>query len=88
MVSPGRFELPTYGLGNRCSIQLSYGDPAVYVNSLGEDRLPLPREIRACYPDAARRDVHPASPSPSKRLVLQHRMDVLPGQLRPAAEKL
>ena len=39
MVSPGRFELPAYGLGNRCSIQLSYGDPAVYVNSLPQDRL-------------------------------------------------
>jgi hypothetical protein len=25
MVAPGRFELPTSGLGNRCSIQLSYG---------------------------------------------------------------
>ena len=25
MVTPGRFELPTSGLGNRCSIQLSYG---------------------------------------------------------------
>ena len=25
MVSPGRFELPTSGLGNRCSIHLSYG---------------------------------------------------------------
>jgi hypothetical protein len=23
--APGRFELPTYGLGNRCSIHLSYG---------------------------------------------------------------
>jgi hypothetical protein len=39
MVSPGRFELPTYGLGNRCSIQLSYGDPTVYVSSLPQDRL-------------------------------------------------
>ncbi len=27
MVSKGRFELPTNGLGNRCSIQLSYKDP-------------------------------------------------------------
>ena len=25
MVTPGRFELPTCGLGNRCSIHLSYG---------------------------------------------------------------
>jgi hypothetical protein len=25
MVAPGRFELPTSGLGNRCSIHLSYG---------------------------------------------------------------
>jgi hypothetical protein len=25
MVTPGRFELPTNGLGNRCSIHLSYG---------------------------------------------------------------
>ena len=25
MVAPGRVELPTFGLGNRCSIQLSYG---------------------------------------------------------------
>lgn len=25
MVTPGRFERPTSGLGNRCSIQLSYG---------------------------------------------------------------
>jgi hypothetical protein len=24
-VAPGRFELPTSGLGNRCSIHLSYG---------------------------------------------------------------
>jgi hypothetical protein len=23
--APGRVELPTYGLGNRCSIHLSYG---------------------------------------------------------------
>ena len=27
MVAPGRFELPTSGLGNRCSIHLSYGAP-------------------------------------------------------------
>ena len=25
MVAPGRVELPTFGLGNRCSIHLSYG---------------------------------------------------------------
>jgi hypothetical protein len=25
MVAPGRVELPTNGLGNRCSIHLSYG---------------------------------------------------------------
>ena len=25
MEAPGRFELPTCGLGNRCSIHLSYG---------------------------------------------------------------
>ncbi len=25
MVTPGRLELPTNGLGNRCSIHLSYG---------------------------------------------------------------
>ena len=46
MVSPGRFELPTYGLGNRCSIQLSYRDPAPYVNSLPHDRLLSAREAQ------------------------------------------
>jgi hypothetical protein len=25
VVAPGRVELPTFGLGNRCSIHLSYG---------------------------------------------------------------
>ena len=25
LVAPGRVELPTFGLGNRCSIHLSYG---------------------------------------------------------------
>jgi hypothetical protein len=25
MAVPGRLELPTFGLGNRCSIRLSYG---------------------------------------------------------------
>ena len=28
MVAPGRVELPTFGLGNRCSIHLSYGADA------------------------------------------------------------
>jgi hypothetical protein len=28
MVAPGRVELPTFGLGNRCSIHLSYGAKA------------------------------------------------------------
>src|SRR5688572_26333221 len=28
LASPARFELATPGLGNRCSIQLSYGDDA------------------------------------------------------------
>ncbi len=28
MAIPGRFELPTFGLGNRCSIRLSYGTVA------------------------------------------------------------
>ena len=29
MEAPGRFELPTRGLGNRCSIHLSYGAAAI-----------------------------------------------------------
>ena len=29
MVAPGRVELPTFGLGNRCSIHLSYGADAI-----------------------------------------------------------
>jgi hypothetical protein len=28
VVAPGRVELPTFGLGNRCSIHLSYGASA------------------------------------------------------------
>ncbi len=28
-MAPGRVELPTFGLGNRCSIHLSYGANAV-----------------------------------------------------------
>ena len=28
VVAPGRVELPTFGLGNRCSIHLSYGADA------------------------------------------------------------
>ncbi len=28
LVPRGRFELPTYGLGNRCSVQLSYRGPS------------------------------------------------------------
>ena len=30
MVAPGRVELPTFGLGNRCSIHLSYGADASF----------------------------------------------------------
>src|SRR5580704_8896117 len=33
MVAPGRFELPTSGLGNRCSIHLSYG-ATLLINNL------------------------------------------------------
>jgi hypothetical protein len=32
LVAPGRVELPTFGLGNRCSIHLSYGANAVVPN--------------------------------------------------------
>ena len=35
MVTLGRFELPTSGLGNRCSIQLSYRAIPVWYRSLG-----------------------------------------------------
>src|SRR5712691_7741614 len=31
MAVPGRLELPTFGLGNRCSIQLSYGTGRLYL---------------------------------------------------------
>src|ERR1700680_4143084 len=35
VVAPGRVELPTFGLGNRCSIHLSYG--AVFKDARGLD---------------------------------------------------
>ena len=36
MAIPGRLELPTYGLGNRRSIRLSYGTAAEPVSQRGE----------------------------------------------------
>ena len=45
VVGLGRFELPTYGLGNRCSIHLSYR-PARKLRSAIVQRLTLP--ARAC----------------------------------------
>ena len=39
MVTPGRFELPTCGLGNRRSIHLSYGASlSIIVSSRGNSR--------------------------------------------------
>jgi hypothetical protein len=32
MVAPGRVELPTFGLGNRCSIHLSYGAVCLFAS--------------------------------------------------------
>jgi hypothetical protein len=38
MAIPGRLELPTYGLGNRRSIRLSYGTVLIGTTfSIGED---------------------------------------------------
>jgi hypothetical protein len=52
MVAPGRVELPTFGLGNRCSIHLSYGAnvnsphylTAIYRHKTSQTSL-SPREI-------------------------------------------
>jgi hypothetical protein len=41
MVAPGRVELPTFGLGNRCSIHLSYGAVRAqlkYLTLIGGDK--------------------------------------------------
>ena len=44
MVTPGRFELPTCGLGNRRSIHLSYGATCFSIGNLhGHRRVPLSR---------------------------------------------
>ena len=40
MASPERFELPTLCLGGRCSIRLSYGDPAEILRSLARGFTP------------------------------------------------
>jgi hypothetical protein len=37
MAVPGRLELPTFGLGNRCSIRLSYGTGLALLNALDAD---------------------------------------------------
>ena len=44
MVGLGRFELPTNGLGNRCSIHLSYSPeagalPILYVSGTAEENI-------------------------------------------------
>src|ERR1035437_7021080 len=44
MVGPGRLELPTRGLGNRCSIHLSYGPSR---HRAAADSITDPRPIRA-----------------------------------------
>ena len=44
MVAPGRVELPTFGLGNRCSIHLSYG--AMATETLSHVNLPTQLSAR------------------------------------------
>jgi hypothetical protein len=43
-VGPGRLELPAHGLGNRCSIHLSYGPRAILDADIPDmdSRLPVP----------------------------------------------
>ena len=44
MGAPGRVELPTNGLGNRCSIHLSYGADAAQVLSHAVLDMPTHRQ--------------------------------------------
>jgi hypothetical protein len=48
-VAPGRFELPTSGLGNRCSIHLSYGATGFNTNNLQLRTEDISRSYKSSY---------------------------------------
>jgi hypothetical protein len=68
MGAPGRVELPTFGLGNRCSIHLSYRANRFQLNYRTAN--PVQAALKVCdYADNADTRTSPISPFSLKRFL-------------------